>query len=433
MEVIRSTGEPRHLSVPSNGRHRTPTSSLSLAGCLLMVAVIPATAQQICSAEWSLVEEITIGSVDGPDAMTPFRSVAIGPEGEIYIPQPMAGVVSVFAPDGRLLRSFGRSGSGPGDFESGPRTARWMDGQLWISDRFRAQSFTDDGRPDAFVTFQHFERHEGVILRPAVPLADGSMLAGQGMTPVPHPLATLPVRRFARNGRVLDTIATLDVTDDRVILDERGGFALHPLRELLPGSTANRLPLSLNAEGSELVLLGAVRAGGRTPTFDLLRISIAGDTVMQRSIRYDPKPIPRDERAWWRDHFAAFIAGDNTPDNSRAAPTTERTRARKRRQAREALQLPRTYPPVRQVIAGADGTIWVLREPNLPSLVNEWEVYSETGALLGRILDDAGTNPLLRWLPKLEIVRATAEEVWATSSDELDVSYLHRYSVNRGC
>lgn len=396
-------------------------------------AVVSLPAQEICGTNWSLTEATRIGSFDGPDALGRFGSVALGPEGEIYVPQPMSGVVMVFDADGALIRTFGRDGSGPGDFDFGPRTVRWADGQLWVGDRSRAQSFTSDGRPDAFVSFRYHEPHEGVFFRPDAPLADGSMLTRQSVTQAPDLLTSLPVRRFDRDGEVIDTIATLDVTGHRVIVNDAGGFTMHPFWELLPGSNGSRLHHAVSADRSELVLLGAVTESASTPSFDLLRISIAGDTLLKRSIDYDPIELTRSDRSWWIGEFAAVMAGDYSVGDSRSPRMTEAQRNRERRNAREWLELPRTYPPVRQVLAGTDGTIWVLREPDLPYLVNRWEVYSDAGQLIGRIEDGWGSDPIKPWLPKRQLLSANSETVWVTTRDEFAVSYLHRFDVGRGC
>lgn len=408
-------------------------TSMTLAALFVTGIGASLEAQEICSLDWRMTEAARIGSLDGPDALSRFGSVAVGPDGEIYVPQPMSDVVMVFDAGGNLLESFGRAGLGPGDFDFGPRTVRWVNGQLWVGDRSRAQSFTKDWRPNDFITFTYFEPHEGVFFRPAAPLADGSFLATQSVTPVPHLLTSLPVRRFDKEGRVVDTIATLDVTGDRVIIDESGGFTMHPLLELLPGTTGSRVHLAVSADGSELVLLGGITDEGSSPTFDLLRISINGDTLLARSIPFEPIPISRSERRWWVEEFSSVMAGDYSPGDSRSPRMTEARSNRERRRARESLELPNTYPPVRQVVAGTDGTIWVLREPDLVTFVNRWEIYDGQGRLIGRVKDDWGSDPFKPWLPRVQLLSASATTVWATTRDELAVSYLHRFEVGRGC
>ena len=86
----------------------------------------PVSAQEVCSLEWTLTESLRIGSIDGDDALSDVIDIAIGPSGEIYVVQAFVPSVSVFSPGGELLRTIGREGSGPGDFEAGPRSVEWV-------------------------------------------------------------------------------------------------------------------------------------------------------------------------------------------------------------------------------------------------------------------------------------------------------------------
>ena len=46
------------------------------------------------------------------------QSVAIGPDGSVYVGDQSSSVVQVFAPDGTLLREVGLAGTRPGEFTS---------------------------------------------------------------------------------------------------------------------------------------------------------------------------------------------------------------------------------------------------------------------------------------------------------------------------
>ena len=60
--------------------------------------------------------------------------------------------------------------------------------------------------------------------------------------------------------------------------------------------------------------------------------------------------------------------GTNMPDGrsenytSRTLQLTETTLERQRRAYRSVFWVPEYHPPVRKVVAGTDGTIWLLRE-----------------------------------------------------------------------
>ena len=103
---------------------------------------------------------------------------------------------------------------------------------------------------------------------------------------------------------------------------------------------------------------------------------------------------------------------------------------------REAIQrsatFPDSHPPVRQVRAGANGTIRLLREWRLDG-PDRWEVHDSRGELMGEVRAPEGRSGFLPWDPRMTLLRATADEVWGTTLREFDVPYLHRFRVLRGC
>lgn len=401
--------------------------------CVGFCLVSPVMAQDSCRLDWVLEETLRIGSLDGEDALSSFSSVAVAEDGTIYIPQITRGSVLVFSSTGELLRTIGRDGSGPGDFEFGPRIVDWVAGELWVADRSRAQSFGPDGSPREFVSFRTWIEEEASTYRPQAPLADGSFWATRSVSPVPgasQPSA-LALRRWSRDGDPIDTVAVLDVSGARVVLDERGGFTLHPLGAMLPGKGIGGLGQVVSGDRSNVWLLGETRPN--EGSFDLLRLAITGDTVLKRAVPYEARPIDRAERRWWFDEFSAVTAGDSSLGRPRFRQVPEAERNRARARARGAFWMPDYYPPVRRILAGEDGTVWLLREPDVLQPADRWEVYDATGSLVGRWSDEGGRARYTPWLPRLNLLSASAEEVWATTMDGLDVPYLHRFRVDRGC
>ena len=110
-------------------------------------------------------------------------------------------------------------------------------------------------------------------------------------------------------------------------------------------------------------------------------ISIRGDTLLNRAVEYEPREITRAMERRLADEYAGWMAGDYT---SRPMQLLESTLERQRRAYRDAFWVPEYHPPVRQVVAGTDGTIWLLREMR-EDRVDVWEVYDADGALEGRV------------------------------------------------
>lgn len=68
----------------------------------------------------SLVEELRIGSKagDGADSFGFIQSVAIFPSGVVAVFDGSVPALRLFAPDGKLLRTLGRDGAGPGEYRN---------------------------------------------------------------------------------------------------------------------------------------------------------------------------------------------------------------------------------------------------------------------------------------------------------------------------
>ena len=70
----------------------------------------------------------TLTDTGSPDEFGGVNSVALGPEGEIYVADARNSEVRVFGPDGAHRRTFGREGEGPGEFQG-------LSSLAWAGDR----------------------------------------------------------------------------------------------------------------------------------------------------------------------------------------------------------------------------------------------------------------------------------------------------------
>ena len=393
--------------------------------------------QVACPTPWQLDEVLRIGSLESTDLVRGVLDLAIGPDSALYVAQVMVPAVTVFSLDGRVLRRIGRAGQGPGDFQLAAFGVGWIGDTLWIADDHRIQLFTTNERvPEEVIQFALPMPEEGTRLTPGRMLADGTLVAGRRSITDWRAWLTassLPLRRLSRSGEILDTIAIVDWSSSAVEYEADPGrpwLAIHPLKDLPPFGQ-NEYLTTLKPDGSAVVQIGRVHESGTPPTFDILVISISGDTLVQRAVEYEPREVTSAMESRLADEFAAMVVGDHISPFLRGS-TSETIRERRRRAVRRAFRVPEYHPPVRQVVAGTDGTIWLLREMR-EDRVDVWEIYDSDGTLEGTVEVGQGRSSPVPWSPRLGIALASRDEVWGTTLDEYEVPYIHRYRVDRTC
>ena len=347
----------------------------------------------------------------------------------------MVPAVTVFSPEGQVLRRIGRAGQGPGEFQFAARALGWVGDTLWVADFNRIQLFgPDERRPEQTIQFSRGVPEEGSSLTPGRMLADGTLLGRRRVTDG-RALSSrganpgLALRRLSGSGEVLDTIATIEWPDNAIEHERDAGLfpGRHPLRDLPPLGLGEYLT-AVKPDGSAVVRIGNVHEDATPPTFDLLVISIRGDTLLRRTVEYEPREVTRAMERRLADEYAGWRAGDYT----RSSELTETTRERSRRAARRVFWVPEYLPPVRQVVAGTDGTFWLLREMR-QDRVDMWEIYDSAGELEGTVEIGHGRSSLVPWDPRLAVALASRNEVWGATYDDYGIPYIHRYLVDRTC
>jgi hypothetical protein len=356
---------------------------------------------------WTLEPALRIGEIDGPNGFARITELEVGARGEIYVAEWSTGTVRVFDATGRPLRPFGRSGDGPGEFT-------YNAGQLWQSGD---SVIATDPLANRFHTF----RTDGTLLEtsavrgvpvvdgthgfvPVVPLADGTVLGSYAISVAGSQRARLraiPVVRFDSIETHLDTIALVSYRNvSMLVMLENGGFATNqPLQDGALWRVAR--------DRTGIIVVdrpAAERADGAH--FMVTRLDLTGDTVSARTLPYTP--IALDEAM--TDSMVERFARSHAHDDRFAEGAL-------RRAIREALYRPGYLPPVTDLVAGRDGTIWLRREEVADSV--DWLVLDERGEPLARLLAPAG----------LRVHRADRSNVWGVVKDELDVEYVVRFAI----
>ncbi len=335
---------------------RTLSRLLTCAIAVFLCAPAGMRAQAVCPTPWQLEEVLRIGSLEstacraswilrsGPTApSTSLRPWCLRSRSSLSMGRCCAGSV---------VRAGAR-----GYTACGPRGR--LDRRHALGSRLQPDPVVhaDERRPEQIIQFSRSVPEEGSSLFPGRMLADGT-LVGRRLTTDGRALSSrgenpgLALRRLSRSGEVLDTIATVEWPGNAIENERDPGLfpGRHPLRDLPPIGLGEYLT-AFTSDGSA-VRIGDVHEDGTPPTFDLLVISIRGDTLLNRSVEYEPREVTRAMESRLADEYAGRRAGDHRP----SSPIFERTY----RAARGVFWVPEYLPPIRQVVAGTDGTIWLL-------------------------------------------------------------------------
>ena len=400
-------------------------ASIAILG--LATSLGGASGQELCSA-WRLEETLRIGALDGDQALSDVLDLDVGPDGSVYVAQIFTPHVAVYSSSGDLVRRIGRAGGGPGEFDGWPSRLGFIGDTLWVKDRSDVRLIDSTGRETRRIQFSHSMAEEGSRFRPGTPLADGTFLGTRvlvGDIPAFYTADRLSLPRFESDGTLASIVAHIS-QPMRVPLSD-GVFATHPLASW---NGESWVPVVVTADATAVVFVQNIRTESPA-SFELVKKGLDGQRLMVRRIPYEPRLVSSSDEDWLREVFGNWLAGDYNPRPS--AFLSEATLERRRLEGSRAMPVPRHYPPVRELVAGKDSTIWVLRELTPPDLADHWEVYGPDGDLEGSVTIRDGRSSRVPWFPRLKIFQATRDEVWGATIDEFDVPYIHRYRVRRGC
>jgi hypothetical protein len=361
-----------------------------------------------------LEAEVSIGQLEGPDEylIGDPRSIAVGPDGTLYVLDIQVPVLMAYAPDGTHERNIGRQGGGPGEYENPDGMAALPDGRLLVRDPGGARIVVFDAAGEfieqwrlsgGFNTSRRLyvdtagQSYTNVLLNPGVPPWEWIM----------------GVRRYSSSGEALDTIRapTWNYQPPRLTASREGS------------SSSTSVPFSPQ----------------RYWTFSPLGYMVGGLSNRYRIDLYRKgEPVLRMERA-------------GEPVRVHREEAEERRQAQIKRFQRQygtwrwnGPPIPDTKPPFRGMFASWEGNIWVrLSQPGRPIMTAEearqeelrtgrrpyryrqseaFDVFAPDGRYLGPVSVPAS----LRVDPE-PIVRGAY--VWAVTRDELDVARVVRFRI----
>lgn len=406
-----ATSDPRAEPPARGTSHRSRLATATLVVLSVTSLACGDTTDQAGTGEsqpparWTLEQDLRIGSLDGEDALSQVGRIALGPDGRIFVSLSQERRVVVFTPDGARAGSVGREGEGPGEFLA-PSYLDFVGDTLWVYDaRLGRISFFD--AVGEHVGDQRVPEVDGLVEDERATfgtlLADGRalMVTSAGFaseregTDHPFPLVVVP-----RQGGAPDTLATRYTAHDRAMFitgTPDNITSIDVLRQVFSDVTA----WTATPDGRALVLVDRRPAEGPGPTtWRLTRVGIEGDTAFSVEVPYEPVPVDPARV----DSIVARLGGGRRSES----------------EIRDILFLPDFLPPVSDVVAAEDGTIWVAGEDR-PEHPVAWDVFDAAGRLLARAETPAGFTAHY----------ATGDALWGVETDELDVPYVVRYWVRR--
>jgi hypothetical protein len=356
--------------------------------------------------EWgsnvSLIEELRIGALDGPDEHIFGYIVSIGAreDGAIFVYDVQVPIIRQYSADGEHVRDIGREGQGPGEYRDVTGMQILGDGRLAVLDGGNARVNVYDST-GVFLESHHFGRgyygsnqfvadtagHFYIrVMAPSAPKSEGEEFATVWL-------------KVSANGELLDSIARPPA--------DLAFPPFAPFRGERVSALSNR----------GYLVVGHNRSYA-------LDVHVSNDLVRRITRDVDAEPVKRDERAQWEARM-------------------EYSEKRARERGGVGLDyppVPRTKPFFRDLIIDADGRIWVdryvaamkvdvePREPGDERPLLEWrepptfDVIRPDGTFLGTVVLPKDTEAYFRrgWY------------IWGVYSGELGEPYVVRLRIEPG-
>ena len=377
---------------------------------IALACILPSFSMAQEPAEWRVTRDLRIDAAQHDlTLITPPGAMAVSRSGVIAVTQNQDGTIRFFSADGESLGSFGRKGQGPGEFQQMTRFM-WSGDTLVVSDqRSRRLTLISPDRK---------------LLRTVPWLTEVSM-PSTSATSAPRFIVSFPRMRFADGGQLVSVSVATGSPEPAwpggaregtpfLRVDSAGNFkrllAWSSRRQCSSyydagngmGSGTLTIPYcaqTIEEVSPEGVLLLTIAEPGNTSSYRVMALRENGDTVFNRSYRYQSVSIP--QRA--RDSVRVMRARGSQSQRDAAA----------------AMPIPETYPPIARVLPGRDQTTWL-------------ETYGAAGARSWRVLDERGeVQGRVTFPANVQVMVASRDIVWGIETDADGLQHIIRYRVSR--
>lgn len=310
--------------------------------------------------------------------------ISPSPAGGVFVLDRKELTVTELSSLGKLVRTFGSRGDGPGEIAR-PFTLGLYNDSLWVTDlrARRLTLFSLRRQGDVRVMAPYIAVGMEKSLQPMAIMADGSVIMAS------------PGREGALGDAMLDTVFRIDrgtltaigATTRVVIWQFPGeyGFLKRPLQPFIfwDGFTIARDgSASLTVETSKARLIEEGK-------FVVTRKDFVNQSAWRVEVPYSPKRLEKRSI-----DSVVRAATDGFPEQFQAA--------------RDSLFKPRTTPPVRGIVAGRFGAVWIGRN-DLEG--NRWQSVSP----------DSSTRRMVAFPTNFQPYVFSRDSVWGVLRDTNDV------------
>ena len=355
---------------------------------------------------WTVADEpaVDIGVVEGEAAyqLAQVMGVARLSDGRIVVADGQSGQLRFFSAEGKHLRSVGRKGGGPGEFQ----LMQWLgvapgDSVLvWDGRASRLSVFAPDGTlaraftPAGLRMFPHVEAVMG-----------GALLMTPGMD---------PMRMGERpEGEFRDTTVWMRVPLAGAAPRE---VSRRPGEEMFMSKVGGMTMADQVVFGRGLHVAGAPD-GFYAGFSDAFQVEHRGpDGALRRIIRrpHQPRRVTEADLEAYHARQAGMQMVGLPPEMAAQAREMQRTQ-------RERIPHRATLPAFSQLLVDAAGNLWARDPRPLVDQPHRWSVFDPEGRWLGTVQTPAD----------LQVRQIGTDWILGTAQDELDVEHVRLYRIQK--
>jgi len=345
-----------------------------------------------------ITEEARIGVTQGdPDyQFSEVNSALLLPGDTAVVADRAEETLRFFDPRGRLVRTVGGPGEGPGEFRALVGISLWKD-SIFAYDFLMARISVFDAAGSLRRTFSIRFDDDGPLQR-VLGVIEPGLVIGEVGTPVFGETASgirrdsFTVAAFDQTGRRIRRIGRFNGNEQLVLITASANGT-----RVIKSSLPNGHMTFRRVSDTKLVV-------SETDRLAVVEYDSRGDRAGGFTKPHEPVPLNRAEK----DDMHRALTAWPDPDQWRSAE-----------RALRSVRLPETRPAFANIAVAHDGRVLMREVTDIDDTEAQWSMYSETGRPMGTFL--------LPTAARILDVRGTA--IIAVESDDVGVPQVVRYRM----